>query len=147
VAVTVELIEVEAFPTAVVRRLTSWREFPALWRVLLDEVYAFLRDAPVRQSGHNVMLYLNDRPLVEVGVQVEGPFEGRGEVICSQLPSGQVAWARHRGSYHELGATHDAINAYCRERGISLRGPRWEVYGDWHEDPAKLETDVYYLLA
>ncbi|HEX3249488.1 MAG TPA: hypothetical protein VHS05_08675, partial [Pyrinomonadaceae bacterium] len=22
----------------------------------------------------------------------------------------------------------------------------WEVYGDWNEDPGKLETEVFYLL-
>lgn len=23
----------------------------------------------------------------------------------------------------------------------------WEVYGDWHDDPRQLRTDVYHLLA
>ncbi len=27
-----------------------------------------------------------------------------------------------------------------------LAGPSWEVYGHWHEDPAQLKTDIYYLL-
>jgi hypothetical protein len=22
----------------------------------------------------------------------------------------------------------------------------WEVYGDWEDDPAKLRTDIYFLL-
>jgi hypothetical protein len=30
--------------------------------------------------------------------------------------------------------------------GRALAGPRWEVYGDWRDDPAELETEVYYLL-
>ena len=29
-------------PTAVVTADTTWREFPALWRTSLDEVWAFL---------------------------------------------------------------------------------------------------------
>ncbi len=33
-----------------------------------------------------------------------------------------------------------------RRRGLELAGPRWEIYGDWREDPADLETEVYYLL-
>jgi hypothetical protein len=27
-----------------------------------------------------------------------------------------------------------------------LAGVDWEVYGDWNDDEAKLETHVYYLL-
>jgi len=30
--------------------------------------------------------------------------------------------------------------------GRQLAGPRFEVYGDWRDDPAQLETEVYYLL-
>jgi hypothetical protein len=35
---------------------------------------------------------------------------------------------------------------WCAEQGRPLAGPRWEIYGDWREDPAELETEVYYLL-
>ena len=27
-----------------------------------------------------------------------------------------------------------------------IAGPNWEVYTHWEEDPAKLRTEVYYLL-
>jgi len=27
-----------------------------------------------------------------------------------------------------------------------MAGPRWEIYGDWHEDATQLETEVYHLL-
>jgi hypothetical protein len=41
---------------------------------------------------------------------------------------------------------HDAIVAWCRLHGRRLAGPRWEVYGHWTDDEAKLRADVYYLL-
>ena len=28
----------------------------------------------------------------------------------------------------------------------SLAGTSWEIYGDWNDDPTKLETLVVYLL-
>ena len=52
----------------------------------------------------------------------------------------------HRGGYDRLRDAHDAINAWCAANGHELAGPRWEIYGDWHEDPAQLETEVYWLL-
>src|SRR4029450_1930458 len=75
-------------PTAVVAQATTWEEFPALWRSLLDEVYGFLRRGGATQSGHNVMLFRDDVPNVEVGVQVAGTFDPSGRAVPSALPAG-----------------------------------------------------------
>jgi len=52
----------------------------------------------------------------------------------------------HRGPYGELGAAHQAVVRWCEAEGRELTGERWEVYGDWEEDPALLETTVFYRL-
>jgi effector-binding domain-containing protein len=132
--------------TAVVARATTWAEFPKLWMQLLDQVYAFLKTSEVQQTGHNVMLYKDGVPNVEVGVEVSGAFASDGPVISSTLPAGETAMTVHRGGYDRLGEAHDAIHAWCAANGHELAGPRWEIYGDWHEDPAQLETEVYWLL-
>jgi effector-binding domain-containing protein len=138
---------VNARPTAVVAATTTWNEFPALWRPMLDEVYACMRrDGDVRQ-GQNVMLYLDDVPNVEVGVELIAPCVLDGRVTQSELPAGEVAWTVHRGPYNELGAAYERLKRWCAEQGRAVTGPRWEIYGDWREDPAELETEVYFLLA
>jgi len=134
-------------PTAIVAAATTWSQFPTLWPILLDEVYAFVRHGGATQSGHNVMLYRDDVPNVEVGVQVAEPFEPAGRVVPSVLPAGQVATAVHRGPYDGLDEAHVAIRAWCLSHRHALTGVRWEIYGDWREDPAELETTVRYLLA
>lgn len=134
-------------PTAVVAAATTWSKFPTLWPVLLDEVYAFVRSGGASQNGHNVMLYRDDVPNVEVGVQVAEPFEPAGRVVPSVLPGGPVATAVHRGPYDGLDEAHVAIKAWCQSHRHALTGVRWEIYGDWREDPAELETTVRYLLA
>ncbi|MEA2973912.1 MAG: hypothetical protein QOG82_2370 [Actinomycetota bacterium] len=144
--VDVHVLTVAARPTAVVRRSTTWAEFPTLWRVLLDQVYAFLKTSDVRQTGHNVMLYKTVAPDVEVGVEVEAPFAADGPVVSSALPAGETAMIVHRGPYGGLGSAHKAIREWCAANGRTVAGPRWEIYGDWHDDPAQLETEVYYLL-
>ena len=136
-----------AQPTAVVAAATTWEEFPTLWRTLLDEVYAFVRAGGATQDGRNVMLYRDDVPNVEVGVQVTAPFEPAGRVVPSVLPGGEVASTVHRGPYDVLGEAHVALRAWCASHNHALTGIRWEIYGDWREDPADLETEVCYLLA
>jgi effector-binding domain-containing protein len=142
----VSLRTVAACPTAVVRRTTTWEEFPRLWRQLLDEVYAFVRAGGAIQQGDNVMLYRDDAPNVEVGIQVAETFTPHGGVVPSVLPGGQVATTVHRGAYDGLAAAHRAIRAWCVARGHQLSGIRWEVYGDWHDNPEELETEVSYLI-
>ena len=58
-------------PTAVVKASTTVREFPSLWRPLLDEVWAFLRATPgLWTGGHNVFLYRSDPSGAELAVEV-----------------------------------------------------------------------------
>jgi effector-binding domain-containing protein len=142
----IELVTTAERATAVVRCATTWDAFPSLWRELLDDVYAFLATSGVRQEGHNVMLYLDDVPNVEVGVEVSGPFPPAGRVVPSVLPAGEAAMTVHRGPYDRLDDAHRAVREWCAANGRALAGPRWEVYGDWHDDPARLETEVHYLL-
>lgn len=142
----VNVVTAEERPIAVIAATTTWQEFPELWPHLLDEVHAGVRWSGEGRQGRNVLLYLDDVPHVEIGVELDQPAGITGRVVESALPSGTVATMTHHGPYDHLGATHDAIRAYCAERDLPLAGPRWEVYGHWSEEPAELETEVYYLL-
>jgi len=48
--------------------------------------------------------------------------------------------------HHQLGGAHDAVQVWCRANNHPITGLSWEVYGDWEEDPQKLQTEVFYLL-
>src|SRR3989442_14661310 len=70
---------------------------------LLSEVWDFLKDTGVSETGHNVVLYgdeaskallrTEDEVPIEVGVQVATFFESQGRVVCSAIPGGTVATA------------------------------------------------------
>src|SRR5262249_51134847 len=126
---------------------TTWDAFPALWPRLLGEVWDVVR--PVREKlapGRNVMLYLDDRPHVEIGVEVAAPFPGLGRVVSSMLPAGRVATTTHRGPDEDLGRAHASVIAWCEARGLERTGVLWEVYGHATDDPDDQEVDVYHLL-
>lgn len=139
----VRLVATTERPTAVVAQQTTWSEFPSLWRDLLEQVYAFLKESDVRQERHNIMLYEDDVPDVEVGVEVSGRFSPSGRVVPSVLPSGPTAMTVHRGPYEGLDSAHRVVLEWCRANGHGLTGTRWEIYGDWKDDPGELETEVY----
>lgn len=142
--VTVRIVA--ARPTAVVAAETTWQDFPSTWRPMLDEVYACLKRNGSAHQGCNIMLYKDDVPNVEIGVELIAPCTLDGPVVESALPAGEVAMTVHRGPYQDLGVAHERVKRWCADNGRALAGPLWEVYGDWREDPAELETEVYHLL-
>ena len=140
-------IAVEARPTLVVPATTTWAEFPRLWKVLLDEVWECLHTNGVTRGCPNVMFYRDDVPTVEIGVLPARDVTLSGRVVRSFLPAGRVATTVHKGPWSELGAAHDAIHQWCAAQGLTLAGPRWEIYGPHRDDPAELTTEVTWLLA
>ena len=142
----VSLATVDGRPTAVVAVTTTWRQFPALWKELLDEVWACLRANGITSGCANVMLYLDDTPNVEVGVELRRPIDLSGRVVRSSLPAGLVATTVHRGSFTALGSAHDAIADWCRAHAHRPAGPRWEVYGPHSDDPSRIGVEVKWLV-
>jgi effector-binding domain-containing protein len=144
---------VAPLPTAVVARTTTWEELPSLWPRLLDEVYRVVRPRPELSPAtgpapqwHNVMLYKDDAPNVEVGVLVGAAFEADGEVVPSRLPGGTVVTTTHRGDYAGLGDAHDAVHRFAADNGLALTRTRWEIYGHPGEDGSDPEVGIYWLV-
>jgi effector-binding domain-containing protein len=143
---------VAAMKLAAVRRRVAIGGVGGAWRPALDKVWNFLRTRPgLRTDGQNVFLYYHparrDMPMdVDFGVEVVRAFEPEGEVHAVETPAGEAAVAVHVGSYDCMKETHDAIHAWSAVNGQIFAGKSWEIYGDWSDDPAKLETAIVYLL-
>jgi len=151
--VVVSVQTVAARKLAAVRREVAIGDVARAFKGALDQVWAFLRAHPgLHTDGHNVFLYhhpaARSLPMqVDFGVEVTRSFEPEGEVRPAETPAGEVARAVHVGPYAELARTHDAIHAWRAANGRAFAGLSWEIYGDWTDDPSKLETTVVYLLA
>ncbi|HTZ23887.1 MAG TPA: GyrI-like domain-containing protein [Streptosporangiaceae bacterium] len=146
--VTVKIVEPTA--TAIVAATTTWAEFPKIWGPILDKVWSFLRgDAPegLYEQGHNVMLYKDDEPSVEVGVQVTRSFEPAGHVVASALPGGLVATATHTGPIAKIGDAHRAVRDWINANGHRPAGPYWEIYGDPDPTTGHFDVEVFWSLA
>ena len=144
----VSIVTVEAQTIAAIPVHVTPREIGGVFPTL-DRVWEFVRGEQL-EFVHNVFVYRVESDgayLVELGVQVAAPFTDGDEVVCSETPAGEVATTAHIGPYDRLGKAHDAVQAWCAENGKALSPTSWEVYGDHDDDPAKLRTDVFYLLA
>jgi hypothetical protein len=153
VGIDVRLEVVRPRTLAAVRRQVADGGVASAWRPALDQVWGFLRGQPgLRTDGHNIFLYHHalrpgDPMNVDFGVEVTRSFTPSGEVRETTTPSGEAAIAVHRGGYDQLHGTHQAIHQWAKSHHRSFAGTSWEIYGDWSDDPSKLETIVVYLLA
>jgi effector-binding domain-containing protein len=151
----VDVRTVEAEPFAGIAGHVTRATLPSEIYRLLDRVWPFVRRDDLHlTTNHNVVVYHGDPDApdgadVVIGVQVDRRFDDDHEagVQCHELPSGRAAHAVHVGPYDRMQPTYDAIVAHIAEHGLQVIGPVWEVYGDWDDDPTKLETDIYFLLA
>jgi effector-binding domain-containing protein len=145
----VSLVDVVEQPIAAARQRTTFAKVSMEIRDLLSIAWGFLKqNRGLRDEGHNVAIYWEDTPQgsIECGVQVVRRFEASGDIVCTATPGGRVATTAHYGDYGKLGAAHDTVREWCKRNGHRIAMPFWEVYGDWHEDPAKVRTDVYYRV-
>jgi hypothetical protein len=123
-----------------VRGRTTQGNLPRTIRALFDEFYAGFKG----KGGLNIVFYpvsgVEGEFDIECGVQMASGGN-------SSTPAGTVATTVYFGPYDRMGPAHEAILRWTRENGRKLAGPSWEVYGHWNDDPAKVRTDIFYLLS
>src|SRR5262245_17681692 len=146
----VRLEQLSSRPLAVVRRRARLQDLAQVVPDACGTVWGVVRAQKIPGAGRHIALYWDDVINLEVGVELDAPFAGHDEVVGSATPAGVVATAVHLGPYGRLTEAHQAIRQWCADHVYTLAGPSWEIYGhwidEWNNDPAKIRTDVFYLL-
>lgn len=145
----ISIVDAAPRPIAVVRATAELSKWASQRLRELDKVYAGKKAGHVPQNGQNVMVYYvgaNGMAEIECGIETEPAFAGWNEIHASLTPAGRAVTGTHVGPYHELHGSYRALTAWARENGHKLKPVCWEIYGDWDPDPAKLRTEIFYLL-
>jgi effector-binding domain-containing protein len=146
----IRLEQLSSRPLAVVHRRARPHELSRVVPDACGEVWNVVRSRNLTGAGRHVAIYLDGQINLEVGIELDSPFTGYGDVVLSATPSGHVAMTTHYGPYGQLSLAHEAIRVWCGKNGYLLAGPNWEVYDhwkdEWNSDPAQISTKVYYLL-
>ncbi len=146
----ISIVTVEEQPLLAARTSVTFAEVPGKLLPLMDQVGAFVQEHGIDGAGQNVWFYRDlsgGRMKVDVGLQVPAATEAAGGFVRSATPAGRCAHATFYGDYAGTPGVHQAIHQWCAEQNLVLAGPCWEIYGDWHDDPARRRTDMYHLLA
>jgi effector-binding domain-containing protein len=134
---------------AAVQQTTNRQRLSADIGRLLDLVWPVIREQGVT-FGHNVVIYykvIDGEFAIEAGVEIGQDFVETDQVRRAATPAGEVATVAYFGEYSQMESGYAALDRWCADNGRRRAGVSWEVYGDWNDDPAKLRTDIYTLLA
>src|ERR1043166_4219991 len=129
-AYSIEVQHLEGVPLAVIKRTASASELSRVVPQLCGAVWNEVR-AQQTKGGRHVAIYWDGTIRLEVGVELQGPFTERGEVVRSATPRGEVASTTHFGAYSGLGGAHSAVRQWSKANNRRLAGPNWEIYGHW----------------
>jgi effector-binding domain-containing protein len=146
----VQLQDLPSIPLAVIRRQARAAELSRVVPECCGLVWNVVR-AQKAKGGRHVAVYWDSSIRLEVGVELEGPFEDGDGVVHSATPAGSIASTTHFGRYQALGDAHRAVTEWCKANELRIVGPNWEIYGhwrpEWDRDPSQIRTDVYYQVA
>jgi effector-binding domain-containing protein len=86
----------------------------------------------------------------EAGMAVDASIADAAPVHTGVVPGGEVAALWHIGPYHELGSSHERLDAWIAAQGRRRGDGRWEVY--WTDpgqepDSSTWRTEVLQVLA
>jgi hypothetical protein len=143
--------QLESRPLAVVRRRAKPDELSKVVPDACGVVWRVIRSQHISGAGRHVAVYLDGQINLEVGVELDAPFAGSGEVVGSATPAGLVATTTLFGPYGLLNQAHAAIRRWCADNGFTPAGPNWEIYGHWQDgwnsDPTKICAEVFYVVS
>lgn len=84
---------------------------------------------------------------IEVGMPLQAPVPGEGDIEAFTLPAGLTAVAVHGGPYEQLPESFAALERWLAAEGRQPAGAPWEVYvtdpAD-HPDAADWRTEIYW---
>ena len=145
------IVTVDRRLTAVVKAKVPFPEIPLAQRsarAVVDAALPSLEAGPLGRPLTRFATPAKDALDMEIGTIVGRSFAGRGEVVPSELPAGRAAHLQLKGPFDGMAAGWQTLFAWCQAEKLELAGINWEIYMPWEGvDPARLETDLYTLLA
>ena len=145
------IVTVDRQITAVVRAKVPFAEIPGAQRsarAAVDAALPSLDAGPLGRPVTRLRTPAKEALNMEIGTIVGRSFAGRGEIVLSELPAGRAAHFQLKGPFDGVPRAWQTLFAWCLAEKLELAGINWEIYMRWQGvDPAKLETDLYALLA
>ncbi|WP_274648862.1 GyrI-like domain-containing protein [Paenibacillus humicola] len=112
---------------------------------LLDQVWLEVRSKGLLHTGINHVVY-DDNRVIFAGIALTVPSAEASRLEKKEVVFQKFAYCKHIGPYRNLDRTHKSIRSAVKASGERHGAPVMEIYGHWHEDESRLETEILYHL-
>ena len=115
------------------RRVIKIAEMQAFYAEVFEDVFQKLQEKGIEMAGMPSGVYYKweaekGQTEMAAAIPVKEAVELGGDYELIEIPAGKMIGLNHYGSYEGLGAAHDAIEAYIKEKGYTPRPPATEEY-------------------
>jgi len=145
-----ELVELEEFAYASVRKEVPYLEVSLIMGEMLGTVSSFIEDVNVGIAGAPFAIYHEmegEQIDLECGIPISEPVIGTETIITSVYPSIKCAAVDYYGDYRQLEDAHTTLQTWIEERNFKLAGSPLEFYltdPATEPNPEKWHTRIYY---
>jgi len=112
---------------------------------LMDALWAEVRSKDLKHKGINHWVYYPEYELF-CAVELEDAPEADSVLEKRNLEFPRYVRYLHVGPYSQLTEVWENVKKEIGERGLTAGLPALEIYGDWNEDPSKLQTEILIPL-
>ena len=112
---------------------------------LMNRMWEEVKSNQLPNKGLNVWIYDEDNKMF-AGVELTAPPPENSPLEQRTLVLTRYAYQKHLGSYDTLGKTVAAAHEEFKKLGIKAGRPYVEIYGHHTDDPAKLETELFWSV-
>jgi effector-binding domain-containing protein len=144
----IELIDVPAQPTAVLKGKIKLQEISSWMGSAFGQVWSFMTASGLVPTGPPFSRYLSIEGEfdLEAGFPVAHKPDAVYPVEASELPACLAAMTTHVGPYDTISEAYEALQKWAAENDYVPQGAFWESYltdpGE-EPDPAKWQTRVF----
>lgn len=117
------------------------KEYGRMGMQLMDRMWKEVKQRNIKNKGINCWVYLPNHE-VFTGVELEGPPPAESDLEHRVVTLEKYAYYKHIGPYHLLAQVYAGIRNEISARGLTISSPGMEIYGHWHADESKLETEI-----
>ena len=112
---------------------------------LMDRVWEEVRNKKLSHTGINHVVYGADH-MMFAGIELTSPPKEDSLLEKKMVIFKKYAYCKHIGPYKDLDKTYRKVHSVLEASGEQPRSPQMEIYGHWHEDESKLETEIIFNL-
>lgn len=145
-AITPEFVELLERPAAVVTIEGRVDEFPRLLGDAFGVTAQAIGASGAVVAGHPFVRYhgFGERIQAEAGFPFAGTLRPTERVHQIVLPGGRAVRAVHVGSYDQIGAAWERVNAWLGEHELVGNGAPWEAYLTGPDEPGPPITEILF---